>query len=404
MDLDLSADEIAFRDEVRAFFRDNLPEPLKRGQRLNPGFFSEPDIGVPWNRILFEKGWIAPAWPKEHGGTGWSLTQRHIFEIEWNRAGAPYLQMQGLRMVGPVIMRYGTEAQKAFYLPRILSGEDYWCQGYSEPGAGSDLASLSTRAVADGDHYVVNGSKLWTTHAHYANRMFALVRTAETDKPQKGITFLLIDMDTPGIEVRSVITIDGAHDVNEVFLTDVRVPVANRIGEENGGWECAKYLLEFERAGGLASGQLRMALGRAHRLARATGDGARTALDDTAIAGRLADILCETDALEMMELTVMSQLDLGQNPGPVSSMLKVRGSEIRQAISELVTDILGIEAQLWHARRPLHHNRFADAHAEEAAAASAIYLSERAHTIFAGATEIQLSIIARSLLSLAGNP
>ncbi|MBX3529384.1 MAG: acyl-CoA dehydrogenase family protein [Rhizobiaceae bacterium] len=398
MDLTLSPDDIAFRDEVRAFFADALPEPLRRGQRLNTGFFSEPEIGVAWNRILHARGWIAPAWPVEHGGTGWSLTQRHIFEVESNRAGAPYLQLQGLRMVGPVIMRYGTPAQKAYYLPRILSGDDYWCQGFSEPDAGSDLASLRTRAVRDGDHYVINGSKIWTSHAHHANRMFALVRTAETEKRQAGISFLLIDMDTPGIAVRPIVTMDGAHEVNEVFFTDLRVPVANRVGAENQGWECAKYLLEFERAGGFASGQLRMALDRLHRLARSTGRGNERVLDDPHIAGRMADILCDLDALEFMELGVMSQVDVGQNPGPVASLLKVRSSEIRQSISELATDVVGLEGLRWHAASPLLRNDFDTPLDEELAAAAPIYLSERAHSIFAGSTEIQLTILARSYL------
>lgn len=398
MDLELSADELSFRDEVRAFFADELPEHLRRGQRLNPGFFSEPEIGVEWNRILHKKGWAAPGWPKEYGGTGWTLTQRHIYELEYNRAGAPYLQMQGLRMVGPMLMRYGTDAQKAYYLPRILSGEDYWCQGYSEPEAGSDLAALKTRAIRDGNEYVINGSKIWTTHAHHANRMFALVRTSDGAKRQEGITFLLIDMDTPGITIRPIITMDGAHDVNQVFFSDVRVDVGNVVGAENGGWEVAKYLLEFERAGGMASGALRMALNRAHRLALATPTGNGTMLDDGHVAHRLAHILCDLDALEMLELTIMSRLDVGQNPGPIASVLKIRSSEIRQSISELSTEILGLDGLRWYPERPLHKNHFASAIEEEKATAVPIYFSERAHTIFAGSTEVQLSIIARSLL------
>ena len=398
MTLALTKDDLAFREKVRGFLDRALGEELRRGQRLNPGFFSEPEIGVAWNRILGEKGWAAPAWPVEFGGTGWTLTQRHIWDTETARAGAPYLQVQGLRMIGPVIQRYGSPEQRAFYLPRILSGEDYWCQGYSEPGAGSDLAALKTRAVRDGDHYVVNGSKIWTTHAHHANRMFGLFRTSSTGDRRAGITFLLLDMDMPGIEVRPIITMDGEHEVNEVFFKDVRVPVANRLGEEDRGWDVAKYLLEFERGGGMASGELRAALNRAHRLARALSRNEAPVLDDPGISARMAGLLAEMDAYEMLELTIMTQLDTGQNPGPVSSILRVRVTELRQAISELTVDIVGERGLRWYRERPLLRHDFANELDEEIAAAAPIYLSDRAHTIFAGSTEIQLSIIARSFL------
>jgi acyl-CoA dehydrogenase len=396
MDLCFSPQEREFRSEVIAFLDEKLTSDLRRQQRLNTSFFSDPDLGLRWHRILFEKGWIAPSWPREYGGAEWTVAQRYIYDIESHRAGAPYLQVQGLRMIGPLIMKFGTDAQKAKYLPKILSGEDYWCQGYSEPNAGSDLSALTTRATPDGDDYIVSGSKIWTTHAHHANRMFALVRTADTPKRQDGISFLLIDMQTPGITVRPIITIDGEHEVNEVFFDDVRVPQAERIGPENGGWECAKYLLEFERGGGFSCGSLRASLERALRLAHAAKARGGAAADPS-IFDRLARIRIDLDALEMLELRVMSGLEAGRNPGVASSVMKIRASEIRQSISEAAVDSLGTEALRWYPQRPLKRHAFDTPIDEDAAAAMPIYLSERAHTIFAGATEIQLSIIAKSI-------
>src|SRR3569833_2361235 len=253
MNLDLSPDECAFRDEVSAFLDTHLPPDLREAGRRTTSVFTEKKWSIPWQKILHQKGWVAPSWPKEYGGTGWSDMQRYIWSAECARAGAPGLAPMGLRMVGPCIMRYGTPEQKAHYLPRLLSGEDYWCQGYSEPSSGSDLASLQLRAVSDGDDYVLNGSKIWAPHAQWANRMFILVRTKFEGKPQAGITFLLLDMQSPGIKVRPIITLDGEHEVNQVFFDDVRVPKANRVGEENDGWTVAKYLLEFERGGAYAA-------------------------------------------------------------------------------------------------------------------------------------------------------
>ena len=233
---------------------------MKRATALTPSVFSDPDIGMAWQRALNKKGWGAPGWPVDHGGPDWTPAQRWIFESESARAGVPNVNVMGVKMVGPVIIGFGSPEQKNFYLPRILSGEDYWCQGYSEPGSGSDLSSLKTRAVRDGDDYVINGTKIWTTHAHHANRMFALVRTNETERQQDGISFILIDMKSPGITTRPILTIGGDHEVNQVFFDDVRVPVANRVGEEGKGWTYGKYLLEFERGAGIASAKLRDAL------------------------------------------------------------------------------------------------------------------------------------------------
>jgi hypothetical protein len=256
----------AFRDEVRRFLDTALTDELREAQRLCPGIFLDYEHNIVWHRILHRQGWVAPAWPKQYGGTGWDLTQRYIWATEATLAGAPSLAPMGLGMCGPMLIGFGSDAQKAYYLPRILSGEDYWCQGYSEPGAGSDLARLALRARRDGDHYVLNGTKIWTTHAHAANRMFLLVRTRQNGRPQQGITFLLLDMDTPGIRVEPIVFASGTHEVNQVFFDDVRVPVGNRVGEEDQGWTVAKYLLEFERGGGGTAAQ-RTALTRLRRLA-----------------------------------------------------------------------------------------------------------------------------------------
>ena len=271
MDLTFNAEERAFEKEVRDFIAANLTPEMKRATALTPSVFSDPDIGMAWQRALHRKGWGAPGWPVDHGGPDWTPAQRWIFEAECARAGVPNVNVMGVKMVGPVIIGFGSPEQKNFYLPRILSGEDYWCQGYSEPGSGSDLSSLKTRAVRDGDDYIINGTKIWTTHAHHANRMFALVRTNETERQQDGISFILIDMKSPGITTRPILTIGGDHEVNQVFFDDVRVPVANRVGEEGKGWTYGKYLLEFERGAGIASAKLRDALKTISDLAEVRG-------------------------------------------------------------------------------------------------------------------------------------
>src|SRR5918999_2836234 len=321
MDLSFSKDELTFREEVRDFIKQNLSADTVRAQRLTPSALSEKPVFESWQAALYKKGWVAPYWPKEYGGAGWTPAQRYIFESELALAGAPRLLPFGIHMVGPVIIKFGSQIQKDFYLPRILTGEDYWCQGYSEPGSGSDLASLKTRAVRDGDHYVVKGTKIWTTHAHHANRMFALVRTNETERQQDGISFILIDMKTPGITIRPILTIGGDHEVNQVFFDDVRVPGANRVGEEGKGWTYGKYLLEFERGSGIASAKLRDALKTISELAESDATG--RSVDDPDIAVRMSEIEVHIDALEMTELRVLSALQTGQNPGAVSSLLKL---------------------------------------------------------------------------------
>jgi acyl-CoA dehydrogenase len=397
MDLSLSKEELAFRDEVRAFIAKKLSADAQRMQQLSPAIVPEPEATSAWQAALNERGWVAPSWPKEHGGAGWTPAERYIFETECGRAGAPTLSTLGLQMVGPVLMKFGTQAQKAFYLPRILSGEDYWCQGYSEPNSGSDLASLKTRAARDGDDYVLNGTKIWTTHAHHANRMFALVRTADMPRRQEGITFLLLDMKTKGISIRPIITIGGDHEVNQVFFDDVRVPVANRVGEENEGWTCAKYLLEFERGASLRAPRLRRQLGEVKALvARRERDGLIDDADNVDV--RLSEIEVDIDALEMIELKVLSEVQSGRNPGAISSVLKLRGSEIHQAITRLGVDIIGHDALVWESRRPLYSFNEPSLLPDDELAILPGHLDGRAHTIFAGTSEIQHEIIAKRIL------
>jgi len=400
MNVTLSADDLAFRDQLRAFLKDRLTPDLVRSTRLNTSVFSDPAPSLRWHRELHRQGWVAPLWPVEFGGTGWTLTQRWIYETETARAGAPALSPLGLRMAGPVIMRFGTPEQKAHYLPRILSGDDYWCQGYSEPGSGSDLASLRTRArrVRDADgteSYRVDGSKIWTTHAHYANRMFALVRTGdESVKKHEGISFLLIDMKTPGITIRPIRSVSGDHEVNQVFFDDVRVPLDARVGDEGQGWTIAKYLLEFERGGAMSSGRLRGAFERLTRLA----DPSVIAADaDASLA--MSQIELDIDALEATELRILATMTLGQNPGStVSSMLKLRWSEIHQAITRLAMRLLGADALAWEASRPMDEHESAAGLGDSARPIVAQYLNARAYTIFGGTSEIQREIISRELL------
>jgi acyl-CoA dehydrogenase len=396
----LDDDERAFRDEVRAFLREHLTPELARATRLNTSVFTEPDVARAGQRALQARGWVAPGWPVEHGGTGWSLVRRWIFENECARAGAPQLSPLGLRMAGPVIMRFGTPAQQAHYLPRMLSGEDTWCQGYSEPGSGSDLASLATRArrvrEADGtEAYRIDGSKIWTSHAHHANRMFALVRTgADSARRQDGISFVLIDMATPGITVRPIRSASGDHEVNQVFFDDVRVPLEARVGGEGEGWAIAKYLLEFERGGAIAAGRLRAALEGLVALAAERG-----ALDDPDLALALSSVELDVDALEATELSVMATVRVGQNPGSrTSSMLKLRWSEVQQAISRLGVRLAGADALAWETDRPLHDGSSAAGLPDAVRPLVAQYLNARAYTIFGGTSEIQREIVAREVL------
>ncbi|HEY1427727.1 MAG TPA: acyl-CoA dehydrogenase family protein [Caulobacteraceae bacterium] len=400
MDLDLAPADLAFRDEVRAFLGAALTDELKAAARRATSVFIDKAVSLPWQRILHARGWAAPSWPKEFGGPGWTDTQRHIFAAECARAGASGLAPMGLRMVGPVIMRYGAPEQQAHYLPRILSGEDYWCQGYSEPGAGSDLAALQLAAVRDGEDYVLTGSKIWTTHAHLATHMFCLARTRREGKPQAGISFLLLDMSSPGVTVRPIITLAGEHEVNQVFFDAVRVPLVNRLGEENDGWTVAKALLEFERGGGGAPG-LRVALERLIAMAAAApaDDGGRL-IEDPAFRLRLARIAIALDAVETTELRVLAALGEGQSPGPISSMMKIQTTELMQQIDELALDALGIYAAADQPQARAPNANVAFVGPEAGLITAARYLNDRAGSIYGGTNEIQRDIMARLILGL----
>ncbi len=400
MDLDLSPDDLAFQAEVRAFLDQNLTPALREAGRRATSVFIDKKHSLVWQKILHAKGWVAPSWPVECGGTGWDEMRRYIFQIECARAGAPSLAPMGLRMVGPCIMRYGTPEQKAFFLPRILSGEDYWCQGYSEPGAGSDLASLQLRAISDGDDYVLNGSKIWTTHAHWANRMFCLVRTRFDGKPQGGITFLLLEMDAPGVTVKPIITLAGEHEVNQVFFDDVRVPKSGRLGEENQGWTVAKYLLEFERGGGSAAG-LQVSLRRLREMAKAEpADQDAALIADPAFRAKLAAAEIAVQAIEVTEHRVMSALSSGKPPGPASSMLKTQGTEAMQRIDELAIEAAGYYAQVDQPEAREAGSNASPIGPDHSLVVMARYMNNRAGSIYGGSNEIQRDIMARLVLGL----
>lgn len=399
MKLELTAEQTAFRDEVRAFLEDALPADMAQRTHENCG----PHVAdiVEWQRILCDKGWVAPNWPVEYGGTGWSPIERYLFDRECTRAGTPVLNPFNLSMVGPVIYTFGDVAQKERFLPKILSGEFFFCQGYSEPNSGSDLASLQTTAVRDGDEYVVNGTKMWTTYAHYANWIFCLVRTGGPDtRDQDGISFLLIDLETPGIKMSPIITIDGEHEVNQLFFDDVRVPVGNLIGEENKGWRYAKMLLQHERTGQAWVGESTRRLERLRRIAGQEGVAGERLIDDPFFAGKLADTEVELQALEFTELRELSRVSTGKAPGPESSILKLIGTRVVQAIDELMVEAAGYYAL------PFVREQFEPGYdgvrigPGTAADTAPHYFNNRKVTIFGGSDEVQKNIISKHVLGL----
>ena len=398
MDLAFTAEERAFQDEVRSFVKANLPpdvrDKVKHGKHLGK------DDMMRWQQALGKNGWLVYTWPRKHGGPGWTPVQRYIFENVCAEEFAPGIVPFGTKMVGPVIYTFGNDEQKQRFLPGIRESTVWWCQGYSEPGSGSDLASLRTRAVREGDHYIVNGSKTWTTLGQHADWIFALVRTDPAAKPQEGISFLLIEMKTPGVTVKPIIMMDGGHEVNEVFFDNVKVPAANLIGKEGEGWTYAKFLLANERLGIAAVPQSKRGVDALKAIARAEQSNGRPLIADQAFRDKIADLEIQVTALEYTELRVLSAMAQGGAPGPEVSGLKVRGSEIQQRITELTMEAVGeyaapyLPGLLWHGA---NEEPVGPAYAHLAAPR---YFNTRKTTIYGGSNEIQKGIISKMVLGL----
>ena len=394
----------AFREEVRHFIEDNLTDEMREAGRLQTGF---PDVeqSIAWQKVRHQRGWAAPSWPKEYGGPGWDEIQQTIFREEACKANAPTEHLQSLMMCGPCLMGHGSQEQKDYYLPKILSGEHIWCQGYSEPGAGSDLASLTTSAVveadSDGDDYIVNGQKIWTSNAHEATHMFCLVRTSTQGRPQQGITFLLIDMQTPGITVEPIISLSGVHEQNTVFLDNVRVPQVNRVGEENDGWTVAKYLLEFERGTLVISPMLRKNLGlvRLSAANETTADG-QALLDDRVFRRKLAELEIDMDILEFNENRLISAAAEGHSPGLLASLVKIVSGELVQGIDKLGTEAAGLHSLVYQPEAMVPGDRADVVGPDHALIAMPRYLDNRGVTIAGGSSEVQRNILAKSVLGL----
>ena len=410
MDLAWSAKDLEFRNEVRAFLDDKLTPELRRAGRLMTSVYADHEASMDWQAILNERGWAAPAWPIEYGGCDWTLTQHYIFSRESTLADAPSLSPMGIRMVAHAIVAFGTPEQKDFFLPRILTGEVFFCQGYSEPEAGSDLAALSMAAVDDGDDLVITGSKIWTTHAGEANWIFALVRTSRSAKKQHGITFVLIDMTTPGIEIRPLVMTSGETVQNQIFFDAVRVPKANGLGAIDDGWTVAKYLLEFERGGGAMAPALQvMAESIAEAAIHQPGPAGGVLLDDPAFAAKLADVRIRADVLEILEYRVLAVVAEGGNPGADSSMLKILSTELSQAVTELAMEAAGPRGRVYqpHAAMPggpvSAFTPPTDGYVSGEpwqAVAPLRYFNDRAGSIYAGSNEIPRNILAKATLGL----
>ena len=393
MDTNFSKDDLAFRDEVRSFFKEEFDHDMAKRLADNHGDDYKSSI-INWQKKLYDKGWIAPSWPKEYGGTGWTDTQKFIFESERGLAGVPDVVPFGLKMVGPVIYTFGTQAQKDKFLPRILKSDDWWCQGYSEPGAGSDLASLATSAEYAGDDYLVNGRKIWTSLAQYADWIFCLVRTSKGARKQEGISFLLIDMSTPGITIKPIISIDGRHSLNEVLFENVRVPTENLIGEQDKGWTYAKALLAHERTNMAEVADSTRMLADLKQKASIQIGGGKCLIDDEVFRAQISDVELELMALEYTELRALAAIAEKGMPGPESSLLKIKGTEISQTLHEL------------HLKVAAYHGG-AIAGSEEALSAVKIgsdarnrYMYGRAATIYGGSNEVQRNVIAKAVLGL----
>ena len=398
MDLNYTADDLAFRDTVRTYLQANLPADLQQ-KVLNHKRLSKEDF-VRWHKILAKQGWVGSGWPVEFGGTGWSAVQRHIWEEECATAGTPTILPFGVNMVAPVIMAFGNDAQKKHYLPRILNCDDWWCQGYSEPGSGSDLASLKCRADREGDFYIVNGQKTWTTLGQHADMIFCLVRTDSGGRKQEGISFLLIDMHTPGITVRPIIMLDEDHEVNEVWFDNVKVPVQNLIGEENKGWTYAKYLLGHERTNIAAVGRAKRELEFLKRIAGEQHKNGKPLIEDPLFSAKVATLEIEIMALEVTVLRVISMDNAKRGPGPEASMLKVKGTEVQQALTELMVEAVGpyglpFDPDFLHGSA--EHSAAND---DDAAPLASYYFNFRKTSIYGGSNEIQKNIITQMILGL----
>lgn len=407
MDLDFSKEDMAFRDEVRAFIAEAFDEDMRARAAQSKNGHIDKAGQIRWLKRLYDKGWIAPDWPVEYGGTGWSHAQKYIFDMEMALAGAPSTSNMGLKMCAPVVMAFGTPEQKAQHLPKILSSDVWWCQGYSEPGSGSDLASLSLKAERDGDHYVLNGSKIWTTYAQWADWMFCLVRTSNEEIRQKGITFLLLEMNAPGISIVPLPTLDGPpegdQEINQVFFENVRVPISNRIGEEGQGWTYAKYLLQFERGNPYAAG-LTNQLNKVRKIAEVErSDGGARMIDDPDFRRKLMEMQIKVDVLNATELRMFAARTSGEAMGAASSMLKLEGSQAQQAVTELALEATGLYAQ------PFVRDTWAEIRGERnepragpdyAATVAPTYFNYRKTSIYAGSNEIQHNIMAKMVLGL----
>jgi len=398
LNLEFDGEELAFQMEVREWVGSNLPEDIRDGVMNGTGIVKEQTIR--WQKILRKKGWIVPSWPTEYGGTEWTAAQKYIFANELAAAGAPALNPFGLTMCGPVIYTFGNEEQKAQHLPGILNSDVWWCQGYSEPGSGSDLASLKTAAISDGSDYIVNGSKIWTSGAHMADWIFCLVRTSTEGKRQEGISFLLIPMDTPGIEVKRITMIDGGHHVNEVFFTDVRVPKSNRIGEENKGWTYAKFLLVNERNSIAQIGGKKRQLARLNKLAKATGMEGTSLADSPTYREKMAKVEISMNALEYTELRYLAGQQSAFAPGSEANGLKIKATELQQSMSELFLEIAAYYSLPYHGFRNMEGVNEPPIGMPEFTGGNEDFLYGRAATIYGGSNEIQKDVMAKILMAM----
>ena len=399
MNAEFTEQELAFQDEVRTFLQSEFPKDYRL--KIDANIRLSKEEIVDWQKILYRKGWAASSWPEEFGGTGWSQIQKHIFANEMGLIGAPEPVPFGMKMVAPIIMAYGSDEQKARFLPDILESNVWWCQGYSEPNAGSDLASLKTSAVRDGDHYVVNGAKTWNTYGQYADWIFCLVRTDNSVKKQEGISFLLIDMHSPGISLKPIVLIDGHPEVNEVFFDDVRVPAENLIGEENKGWTYAKVLLTHERTNisGVPRGRRR--LRSLKRLATETDDGfGANMMENQIFKNKIASLEIELEALEYAELRTLASVSAGKAPGPESSILKIVGTEIAQRIDEIFVELAALQCLPYVPEQFEDGYQGAQIGIESSASASLTYFNNRKASIYGGSNEIQRNIICKAVLGL----